>query len=106
MCGIHSENNSRIKSKNKKAPIKKLLFYGLSAVCSGNGVIAKIPRYQKEKFREMPHHCYDDGWRERHFDRGYNEKEEAIELSILSSRGKVKRTERPVDYNFFLGQKK
>lgn len=87
-----------------KKIVKTLTFNGYSPVRAGEIIEAKIPRYTFEETRE-PHRFIS---KREYFDRPFNEKESAIEITIVNinllnhQTTKRLRTDRSVDYSYYI----
>jgi len=83
-------------------PIKTLFFSGFFPGLIGNKISAKIPRYEKRNINEGYFTCFSREARTFYLDRDFNDREEAIELAILSPKGKILRLDRAVGYGEFM----
>ena len=109
--GFTSETCLRVKPKNNKVGIEYLIFIGSSIVKKGDYISAKIPKYEEKK---LLHEASPNGLRYETFvkevfyleRKKFNQKEKAIELSILSEKGDILRIDKAVDYNIFNKDKK
>jgi len=118
--GYISELELEVSPDNPNVPIKTLIFHGCSPVKVGDYISAKIPKFEEKRAGtefpsdEVPYSKIEDIPQkiditpiynnikglinEGHIDIHYNPKEIAIELAILSSDGKVLRTDRAANY--------
>lgn len=90
-----------VKPGNNDIPIKKLEFLGYSAAKAGDQIWARIPRYVIEKVSRETRHRYDSGIETFYLDRDWNEKENAIEITILDDNLKNARIERAINFRNF-----
>lgn len=90
----------KVTPDNQDIPVRSLNFDGNSSVRPGDYINAKIPKYKEKKV--IPN-CSGSCFSQDHifyFDRDFNPEESAIELTILSEKGK--RTDRAVNYKDFM----
>ena len=83
-------------------PVRTIYFEGNFPGLAGNSVIAKIPRYKQENVIISSSSFANKGEEVFYLDREFKSEEEAIELSILFSDGKILRTDRSVNYEEFM----
>ncbi|HDD72458.1 MAG TPA: hypothetical protein ENG00_00025 [Candidatus Aenigmarchaeota archaeon] len=82
---------------NKNIPVRTLNFEGISPVCAGDYISAKIPRYEERKIEPYGRPCCRS--LTFYLDRDFRPEEDAIEISIFSEdRKRILRTDRSVDY--------
>jgi len=82
--------------------VRTIYFNGVFPGLAGNKIFAQIPRYREEKIPSTSNFLKSRGEEIFYIDREFKSEEEAIELSILSSDGKILRTDRSVNYEEFM----
>ena len=107
--GYQSTLNLKVKPYPRPAPIKELVFNGMSTVEAGHHITAKIPAYRGETESGLPQGSYNGlfAWPEHvyYLPIELKKKESAIELMIKSASGNILRIDRSVDYNKFVKPK-
>lgn len=79
---------------DKEIPVRFINFDGYSPVKRGDYIEATIPKYEERRFFEVDSILYTE--------RDFKEKENAIELAILSKDGNILRRDRTADYKIFV----
>lgn len=99
--GFSSKLILKVSPENSEVPVKTLNFNGYSPVKAGDHISARIPRYEERKVEPG---FFGGGVHSRTFyiDRGFNEKEIAIEVAIIGASGKVIRSDKSVEYDGFV----
>jgi hypothetical protein len=86
-----------VSPQNEEVPVEELIFYGNSAVMSGDTIQAKIPRHGGGKYIEGKGRVY--------LDRPFGTTEEAIEIELKDKSGKVLREDKSVNYDMYFPRK-